>query len=127
LSRRSDHRDGREVEPYSILRENEDGSLEYNHQVQAQSLIIRDDEWEDRIRGAYPEDSRTQKVLKEPATNARIQVNDGVILVDGLICTTVVKGTSLHSSHDTTTREPWDTKELTEPWNGCSECTIFLT
>jgi hypothetical protein len=40
LSRRADHREGSTEKPYSILRENADGSLEYNHQLQANSLRI---------------------------------------------------------------------------------------
>jgi hypothetical protein len=86
LSRRNDHREGRETEtPYSILRKNPDGSLEYNHQVRAQSLVIQDDDWESRIRQAYSEDSMAQIVLQKPGSDTRIQIKEGVILMDGLI------------------------------------------
>jgi RNase H-like domain found in reverse transcriptase len=57
LSRRSDYRDGIKVEPYSILRQNKDGSLEYNHRIQANSLIIKDEGWEKAVKTAYRKDT----------------------------------------------------------------------
>jgi hypothetical protein len=85
LSRRSDHREGPAREPYSILRENIDGTLEYDHRITASSLTIQDDEWEKAIKKAYTKDTMAQQLLKEPPRESRIQVIEGIILMEGLI------------------------------------------
>lgn len=85
LSRRSDHREGPIAEPYSILRQNDDGTLAYNHRIQASSLTIRHSEWEEAIKKAYTKDTMAQRLLNKPPRESRIQVTEGVILMEGLI------------------------------------------
>jgi hypothetical protein len=85
LSRRADHREGPEAVPYSILRKCPDGTLEYNHQIQVNSLTIVDDEWEKGLRESYKEDKMASTILAKPPRESRITVQDGIILVEGLI------------------------------------------
>jgi hypothetical protein len=49
--------------PYLILRERPDGTLEYNHQIQVNSLIIIDNEWEKGLRESYKEDTMAKTIL----------------------------------------------------------------
>jgi hypothetical protein len=56
LSRKSDYRDETKIELYSILRQNKDGSLKYNHRIQTNSLIIKNEGWEKVVKIAYGKD-----------------------------------------------------------------------
>ena len=85
LSRRADHREGYKVEPYSILRLNEDGTMEYNYKQVAASLTVSDEKAEDAFRKAYQKDMIAQQLLKEPSLNKGITIQDGIILMNGLI------------------------------------------
>jgi len=86
LSRRADHReDSKEKTPWSILKQNDDGSLEYNHRITASSLTITYEDGEKAIKEAYKEDTWAQHVLKEPPRDTKITIKEGVILMDGLI------------------------------------------
>jgi hypothetical protein len=57
LSRKNNYRDKTKVELYSIFRQNENGSLEYNYRIQANSLIVKDKDWEKVIKTAYKKDT----------------------------------------------------------------------
>ena len=43
LNRRADYREGIKPEPYSILRINQNSTIEYNYRMQVNSLIIKKD------------------------------------------------------------------------------------
>jgi hypothetical protein len=45
------------VEPYSILRLNEDGTIKYNHKQVAAFLTISDEKAEDAFKKAYQKDA----------------------------------------------------------------------
>jgi hypothetical protein len=45
------------VEPYSILRLNEDGTMEYNHKQVIASLTVSDEKVEDAFKKAYQKDT----------------------------------------------------------------------
>jgi hypothetical protein len=85
LSRRADHREGTKPEPYSILRINQDGTMEYNHRMQANSLTIREDLWEVAIKEAYKKDELAKVLLKEPSANENVRIEDGFILMEDAI------------------------------------------
>ena len=53
LSRRTDHREGYKVEPYSIFRPNENGTIEYNHKQVAVFLTVSDEKAEEAFKKAY--------------------------------------------------------------------------
>jgi hypothetical protein len=57
LSRRNNYRNRTKVELYSILRQNKDGFIEYNYRIQANSLIIKDKDWEKAVKAAYKKDT----------------------------------------------------------------------
>src|SRR5450755_3322308 len=85
LSRRADYREGYKIEPYSIFRLNEDGTMEYNHKQVAASLTVSDEKAEDAFRKAYQKDIVAQQLLKEPSSNKGITIQNGIILINGLI------------------------------------------
>jgi hypothetical protein len=57
LSRKADYREGHKVEPYSIFRFNENGTIEYNYKQVAASLTISDEKAEDAFKKAYQKDA----------------------------------------------------------------------
>jgi hypothetical protein len=57
LSRKADHREKYKLEPYSILRLNENGTMEYNHKQVAASLTVSDEKAEDAFKKAYQKDT----------------------------------------------------------------------
>jgi RNase H-like domain found in reverse transcriptase/Reverse transcriptase (RNA-dependent DNA polymerase)/Integrase zinc binding domain/Chromo (CHRromatin Organisation MOdifier) domain len=85
LSRRADHRVGNKHQAYTILMEDSDGTLRYNHRKETNSLTIRNEDWEKRVKEAYKEDPMARIVMNKPPSNSRIQVKEGIILMEGLI------------------------------------------
>jgi hypothetical protein len=55
--------------------------MEYNHRIQANSLIVKDEGWEKAVKTAYKKDIWAQHVLKELPTNTKIIVINGIIFV----------------------------------------------
>jgi Integrase zinc binding domain len=85
LSCRADHQDGITLKPYSILKENSDGTLKYNHRVQASTMVIEDTQWEKDIIQAYKDDSMAKIILETPLKDRQITIQEGLILMDRLI------------------------------------------
>jgi Integrase zinc binding domain len=73
------------MEPYSILRLNEDGTIKYNHKQITTSLTVSDEKAEDAFKKAYQKDMMAQQLLKEPSSNKEITIQDGIILINRLI------------------------------------------
>src|SRR5450755_5165368 len=65
LNRKADHREGYKVEPYSILRFNKDGTMEYNHKQVAASLTVSDEKAKDTFRKVYQKNMMAQQLLRE--------------------------------------------------------------
>ena len=73
------------MEPYSILRLNENGTIKYNYKQVAASLTVSDEKAEDAFRKAYQKDTVAQQLLKIPPSDTRITIKQGIILMDGLV------------------------------------------
>ena len=59
--------------------------MEYNHKQVTASLTVSDEKAEDAFRKAYQKDMIAQQLLKEPSSNKGITIQDGIILMNGLI------------------------------------------
>jgi transposase InsO family protein len=86
LSRRPDYElQGKTVEP-AVLRQNEDGSLTYNHQILAATIELMEDPLIQRIAEATKTDRIIQEMLENSADNENLTTDDrGLIYLRSLI------------------------------------------
>jgi len=102
LSRRADH--FRDVKPQeqSILRENPNGSLTYNHATIAATFTISDQDQERQIIKSYIKDRLAQEIKKNPTKYPSFEVQDsGLILYKGLVyVANQSRGTILRRYHE---------------------------
>ena len=76
---------GDEEVAHTILRQNNDGSLEYNRQI-ATLVKITPGNWIERIRAAYDNDAMAETLSKGCGENPRITKDrQGTLLWDGLV------------------------------------------
>ena len=85
LSRRADYMQGEEEVAHTILRQTDDGSLEYNRQI-ATLVKVMPGNWIERIKSAYDKDAMAETLSKGCGENPRISKDDrGILLWDGLV------------------------------------------
>ena len=84
LSRRPDYMGNKPKTISSILEQHQDGKLTYNHRLLAATLVIGNNELEERIKMAYQKDSHASRVLEEPIAGFT-QSETGLVLFQGRI------------------------------------------
>ena len=60
-------------------------NIEYNHRLQVNSLIIREDPWEVVIKEVYKKDELAKLLLKKPSANENVRIENGFIFIKDAI------------------------------------------
>lgn len=91
LSRRPDYQRGVKEASPAILKDNEDGTIGYNHQILAATSVLEDTNWIDRIKEATARDEALQSMRPEEENKNELFKIHGLIYIPGELRQEVIK------------------------------------